>query len=189
MNVNELNTLRLKSLLLSLCFVLGFFNLTAQEMFCGPVVVSLDPANCMATVTPADIIENPGDFPAFPANLSVDLFFDEAMTMPVPTSPNLTSAEIGMEIIVQVTYSVTGNSCWTTINTVADYAIPNLSCSSTPININCIDDLTPSTAAGASIGFPVSAGVSVTDNGNGTYTLQNFDACGSATLTYVDASV
>ncbi len=191
MNVNELNTLKLRRLFASCLFVLAFINLNAQSITCGDIVVSLDPADCTATVTPGDVVENQGDFPGFPANFTIELFYDEAMTMPVATSPMLTSINIGQTIIVQATFDdgTTSNSCWRTIQSVSDYAIPDLECSVAPINVDCTDSTTPSTVVGAAVGFPVPAGVTVTANANGTYNLTNFDACGDATLSYADASV
>ncbi|MFT5385079.1 MAG: hypothetical protein ACI81W_002484, partial [Saprospiraceae bacterium] len=129
MNVIEQNTLKLRKFLLAFSLVLGFSNLNAQQIFCGSITVSLDPATCTATISPGDLVENPGDFLGFPAGFVVDLFYDEDMTLPVPTSPVLTAADIGLSIIAQVTnVGGDGNSCWTTIGPVSDYSIPALVC-------------------------------------------------------------
>ncbi len=191
MNVKEQNTQILKTLLLCLLIACSG-KLTAQALVCGSVSVALSTDNCTATIMPADIVENQGDFPGFPANFSVELFFDTAMTMPVPTSPVLTSAELGLMIIAQVIYDPpvgAGNNCWVTIGPVSDYAIPDLDCPATATTVSCTDDLQPSTAMGAVLGFPVGPTVTVIDNGNNTYTLQNFDPCGDASLTFMDDEI
>ena len=191
MNVNEQNTLKLKTLLFSVFLVLGMYNLNAQALVCDDQDgVALDPTNCQAVVTPGDIVVNQPDFPGFPAGFTVDLYYDAARTIPVPTSPTLTSAEIGLTIYVVVTHGPSGNFCDNAvISPISDNTIPNLTCPMTPTTVDCTDNLTPVEVPDNDnpMGFPVDLNtVTVIDNLDGTYTLQGFDPCGDATLSYVD---
>ena len=48
-----------------MCFLcLGITYTNAQEIVCDAVgQVALDPATCDASIEPADLVNNPGDFP------------------------------------------------------------------------------------------------------------------------------
>ena len=70
--------------------------------------LSLDTANCQATIDSSLILT--GTIPA--GTYMVELFYDLQKTQPVPTSPVVTSAEVGLTIVASVTNTVSGNSCW-----------------------------------------------------------------------------
>ncbi len=126
------------------------FDVTIQEypnpsgsLTCnaGGNQISLDD-NCEAIVGADDILEG-GNYGCYDDYL-VELFFDAALTQPVPTSPLLTSQNIGQTIYVRVTdvEQPQNNSCWTWI-TVEDKIIPALECTDT--EIRCNDSTAPGT--------------------------------------------
>ena len=103
----------------------------------GGIQVSLEP-NCTATVGADDILEG-GPYSCYDDYL-VELFFDANLTQPVPTSPQVTGANIGQTLYARVTDPRNNNSCWGTIF-VEDKHIPDLEC--TNIEVPCADDNTP----------------------------------------------
>jgi len=68
----------------------------------------------------------------------VELFYDQALTMPVPTSPVIGRSELG-QIVARVRDQISGNSCWSFIQ-VEDKLGPTLIC--TDDTVGCFD--TPS---------------------------------------------
>ncbi len=82
---------------------------------------TLDP-DCTGIVEADDVLEGTQN-----STYTVNLFYDQAMTQPVPTSPMLTSSEVGMTITAQVVDNATGNNCWGLLN-VEDKTAPVLNC-------------------------------------------------------------
>ncbi len=144
--------------------------------------VALAPDNCEALVTPYDILE--GETAGCCDLYTVELFYDPAFTNPVPTSPTLTSAEIGLSIYVIVTNPADGNNCDNAILSVVDQVVPDLTCGAM-VQIDCTDPLTPGTGP---LDFPVPGSATVVGNSQ-PYVVLNFDPCGPATLTYVDDEI
>ncbi|MEO1518977.1 MAG: HYR domain-containing protein, partial [Bacteroidota bacterium] len=94
-------------------------------MACNDMIfLSLDTL-CEATVSPDMVLE--GDNYGCLDNYTVELFYDEAKTQPVPTSPMLTSADLGRTIIAQVIDPNIGLTCWGRV-VVEDKIAPRLEC-------------------------------------------------------------
>ena len=171
-----------------LCFaLLSAHNLTAENttetnhstwaFTCNiDLQVALDP-NCEDIVTAYDILE--GETAGCCDNYLVELFYDEARTQAVPTSPMLTASEVGLDIYVILTDPVSGNNCDVTTLEVVDNLIPDLTCPVITM-VTCTDATDPGT-----LGFPVGGGVTVIGTSQ-PYVLLNFDPCGPATLTFND---
>ncbi len=129
------------------------FSITINEfpnpisaLFCNSQVeVALD-NNCEALIGADDILEG-GPYACYD-NYIVDIFFDEAMTQPVPTSPLLTSAQLDDILYVMVTEPIVNNSCWGRI-VAKDYLAPEITCEDK--TITCLENTDP-----LSIGFPAS---------------------------------
>ncbi|MEM1320680.1 MAG: HYR domain-containing protein [Bacteroidota bacterium] len=139
------------------------------------VQISLD-EDCEAEVG-ADLLLEGGPYGCY-EDYVVELFYDAALSQPVPSSPIVGAAEIGLTLWTRVIDPETGNSCWGTIR-VEDKFIPALSC--TPLQVLCSDDLSPE-----ALGFPLPTSADITANPDGSYTVNRFDACGEATLTFSD---
>jgi hypothetical protein len=154
------------------------------------IQVTLSQGGCDAEITAGDVVPNWMSYPGFETAFTIMLFYDEDMTMPVPSSPFVTGADVGQTIYIKVIYNPTGNNeitCWTTTDLVEDKDIPELDCSPDDIIVSCLDDLSPSTEIDAVAGFPVDLNtVTIIPNLDGSFTLQDFDPCGDATLTFVD---
>ncbi|MEM9918855.1 MAG: T9SS type A sorting domain-containing protein [Bacteroidota bacterium] len=157
----------------------NFFALGCHDQ----INLSLDTANCEATIDSSMILT--GTIPA--GNYLVELFYDLNKTMPVPTSPRVTAAEVGLRIVASVTNSSTGNSCWGYIN-VEDKFLPDLLCGDGD-TVSCTANIDPT--LGGTPGFPLPANVTVNANPNNPneFTVLGFDACSEATLSYVDLEI
>ena len=133
--------------------VLEYPNPTGSLACNDHVNISLD-ENCEAIVGADDILEG-GPYGCYDF-YEVNLFFDAALTQPVPTSPLLTSQNVGQTLYVQVVdpNSNQGNSCWGTLF-VEDKVIPDLECSQ--YDILCYQ----STLPGAGIDFDAATAESV----------------------------
>jgi len=112
----------------------------------GVVQVSLD-QGCEAIVGADDILEG-GPYGCYDTYI-VDIFYDMDMTMPLPTSPVLTSQDIGDTLFVMITEPNIGNTCWGRI-VAKDYLPPQIICED--MTITCLEDSSPN-----SIGFPASS--------------------------------
>ncbi len=166
------------------------FEVTIQEypnpsgsLTCNPQSgqVSLD-VNCEAIVGADDVLEG-GPYGCYD-DYTVELFFDEDMTQPVPTSPLLTSQNVGQTIIVSVTDPETGNSCWSSV-IVEDKVIPALECENA--EISCTDPTTPGTVIPAG-----TASETITEGGSwaSTADLDNtFAITGPGSVTDVNISL
>ncbi|MEO1625570.1 MAG: hypothetical protein AAFV25_10480, partial [Bacteroidota bacterium] len=145
--------------------------------------LSLDTANCEATVDSAMILT--GSIPA--GSYQVSLFYDIDKTMPVPTSPVVTSVDVGRTIIAVVTNTTSGNSCWGSIKVEDKFILPlecgdgdTISCAASPLPV-----------LGGTPGFPVPGSAVVTPMANraNTFNVVGYDACGDATLVYRDLDI
>ena len=87
--------------------------------------VSLDD-DCEAIIGADDVLEG-GPYGCYDDYI-VELFYDQAMTQPIPTSPVVTASEIGLTIYAMVTDPDNGNNCWGRL-LVEDKIIPALECS------------------------------------------------------------
>ncbi|MFT7605590.1 MAG: hypothetical protein ACI8VT_003185 [Saprospiraceae bacterium] len=140
--------------------------------------VGLD-SNCTALVDAQDILTG-GPYACFD-DYQVDLFYDEELTMPIITSPLITSSEMGLTIFAKITDPVNNNYCSGSLN-VQDNLIPSLSCHS--LDILCTDDFLPGAIG---VLFPLPEDVTVNPGyGNGPFTVEGFDPCGPVTLTFSD---
>lgn len=98
---------------------------------CKHINVSLD-QNCEATILINMVLDSSG---CMGGDFVLQLYYDEATTMPVPTSPMIDRSELG-QIVAKVTDQNSGNSCWSFI-TVEDKLGPNIEC--VDDTIGCFD--------------------------------------------------
>ncbi|MEO1626649.1 MAG: hypothetical protein AAFV25_15950, partial [Bacteroidota bacterium] len=147
------------------------------------VQVSLDTGSCEALIDSSLLLS--GNIPA--GLYQVELFYDQAMTQAVPSSPVVSSADMGRLLYASVRNATGSNSCWGTI-LVEDKWIPSLECLSAD-TIDCREDVAP--ALGGEPGFPLPAGIiPMADSTDAqSFTVPGFDPCGDLALRYVDADV
>ena len=126
------------------------FNQNTQAQSCAPVCkniqVSLD-MNCEATITVPMVFDSSG-CPGY--DYVLELFYDQAATMPVPTSPMIDRSELGTIIAKVTAYDgpTAVNNCWSFI-TVEDKIGPTIDCSND--TLGCFD-------------LPIYTGPTVSDN-------------------------
>lgn len=133
--------LTLKSLLLLLLLLFAFlhpFRSSAQcAMACNNNLQVALGSSCTATITYDMILEDPDNpqvcFPNGPANYLVQVYNSNG-TQILPTSPNVTAANIGQTLMVRVKHVPSGNYCWGTI-TVKDKMAPLMTC---PANVTVV---------------------------------------------------
>ena len=115
-------------------------NDAAIQISCnGQVNVPLD-VNCEGLITPEMVLTPGNPVSAYEATL----FYDMAMTMPVPTSPTVTAAEVGT-VFANVENTATGEACWGRV-LVEDKEDPTIAC--TPVTIECTDSSDPADVGG-----------------------------------------
>ena len=122
------------------CVTVEEFDDPTGALTCNDHVnISLD-ENCESLVSADDILEG-GQYGCYD-NYEVNLFYDANLTQPVPSSPLITSQNVGQTLWVQVVdpNSSQGNSCWGTIF-VEDKIIPALECSA--YEVACFQPTTP----------------------------------------------
>src|SRR5690606_3529745 len=131
--------------------------------------LSLD-ENCKATITPELLLVN---------------FQGCAEDFEVRPKPGYTllpgnmvdGSYVGMTIPVMVVDPLSQNRCWTLV-TIEDKLAPVLTCGAD--TVQCNEDISP-----ASTGFPVPDDVTVIDQGDGTFILQQPN-CGPTSLEFFD---
>ena len=164
------------------CVTVNEFDSPTGSLTCNDHVnISLD-ENCESLVGADDILEG-GPYGCYD-NYTVNLFYDSGLTQPVPTSPLLTSQNIGQTLYVQVVdpNSSQGNSCWGTLF-VEDKIIPALECNN--YSIGCNDDDLPGSEYNASDDLVI-PGVQSVDNAT---VMESADYSGAATAVITDVNV
>ena len=154
-------------------------NNQCDPIMCNGLVTAHFDENCEVLVTvEAILLGNNGNVDDY------TIMVKECGTCdPIPTSPVITSQYAGDTLVVEVCSPIPGNCCWSYI-VVDDGDIPDLECED--ITIDCSESSTPSTTAGAAVGFPLPPGVTIIANIDGTFTILDFDACGDVILEYSD---
>jgi len=114
--------------------------------------------NCEATIGADDILEG-GPYGCYD-NYTVELFYDELMYQPLPTSPVVTGADLGQTRWARVT-APDGNSCWGVVY-VEDKQIPDLECTS--LEIPCADENTPGASYAGIQSIESTIGLATQDN-------------------------
>ncbi|MEM9922004.1 MAG: cohesin domain-containing protein, partial [Bacteroidota bacterium] len=113
----------------------------SPNLSCNDIVnVTLDTL-CEATITP-DIVLEGGPYGCL-EDYIVELFYDQALTQPIPTNPMVTSADVGRTVYSKVTDPETGVSCWGLL-VIEDKTAPVLDCP-------CLQGGTPVTSVSGSI--------------------------------------
>lgn len=109
-------------------------------MACNNLVNVSLPAVCEAEITYDMVLEGTYSTcnPNGPGAFSVVVSYQGA---PIPTSPVVTSANIGQTLMATVTHIASGNSCWGTI-VVEDKLAPQLDCPA-DLTVTCTADTTP----------------------------------------------
>ncbi len=119
-----------------LFFALNFIGQVAQAqcaLGCNDnVQVSLDNANCSATITVAMI--SPTAAGSCPGGVFSVVVMNTNGTI-LPTSPVVTGSEVGKKLNVKVVDNVSGNSCWGSI-LIEDKLAPNIVCSNDTVFCN-----------------------------------------------------
>ena len=151
----------------------------SQSLFCNDgLSVALD-QNCSAIIDAQDLLTG-GPYGCFD-DYETALYYDEDLTLPIITSPWVTSEEVGLTIYAKVTNLENNNSCSGSLS-IQDNLIPALIGNN--YDVLCTDDFLPGAPG---IGFPLPEDVTVNpDYGNGPFVLTNFDACGETILTFSD---
>ncbi len=126
----------------------------------GQANIPLD-TNCEGLVSP-DLLLVGGPY-GCEDDYPVELFYDMALTMPVPSSPSVTSSEAGLTIFAQVS-GPNGSPCWSAV-LVEDKTDPTIECMN--VVVECTDNTEPS--ASGPVFFPIAS-----------------DACGTPDLDWTD---
>lgn len=148
-------------------------NFGSQLACNDSVQVSLG-TDCSALVTPDLVLEGGASM-----NEDFEVYVIEANGDTIPDAV-LDGSHANMTLKVSIYHICSGNSCWGWLK-VEDKLAPTLACSF--YEIECDEDPTP----GVIVGFPISDTTAViTENTDGSYTVEGIDSCGPVTLTYVD---
>lgn len=126
----------IKTSMLSALLTIWYSGLMAQAcpLACNNLVqVSMD-EDCRVTITPDMMLEGQGVAPS--CNYVVEVLGTNGLLL--PSSPDVTSANIGQTLTVRVRLGA--NSCWGTIK-IEDKLAPTLTCPD-PITISCWDNRT-----------------------------------------------
>ncbi len=147
----------------------------ADQIACNNSVnISLN-GTCELELLPDMILEAPG----LP-NDAYSIVIQDIATGDILTNNMVTQDYVGVVLQVTVIQDCSGNSCWGTIF-VEDKSAPFLDCPD-EVTLSCEDSSDPA-ISGLPI-FPL--GVTVTEQADGTYLVEDFDFCGDAVLSFED---
>ena len=131
---------------------------------------------CEALITPSVVIEG-SNYPD--DSYAVTVYNTDGSIIP----GNLVNySHLGKKLRVHVRHICSGITCWGYIF-IEDKFIPNLTCRTADIRVNCSDDVSP-----ASLGFPVPPSATITPvvGDNKCFTVRGFDLCCDVELCYFD---
>ena len=146
--------------------------INAPALVCNTYLsVSLN-ENCEQTMDANILLANPlAPFDKY----QIELFDDNGATIP---DNSLNQSHIGMDITFRVSHDCTSSFCEGSID-VTDNLPPFLNC--VDATVNCDLGISPETT-----GFPVPFFATVTPVNDFTFEVEDFDACGTVTLTFND---
>ncbi len=140
--------------------------------------INLSPDNDCEVLVTADMVLEGGPYGCYD-NYIVTLTTLDGSPVPNP----ITAAYIEQTIIASV-QDPSGNMCWGYIH-YEDYYITPLQCGS--VDINCRNEVDPSTDPLDSIPFPIPQGYTISPtSGVGPFTVTDYDNCGDIALAYTD---